>query len=235
MKTRSTAQISARKRPLQARSERLVATILEAAIRVLARDGAQRFTTARVAETAGVSVGSLYQYFPNKESILFRLQTDEWRQTTALIDGILNDTTLAPLERLRTVVRAFFRSECEEAEMRIALGDAAPLYRDAPETREHRKGGRRRTLTFMREVLPGVPVRERAIASDLIMTTMSAIGKNVSEQGYSRHEVDRWATATSDMFCAYLQQVSQSYLSRPCRVRNASIATRHSGSSSNGT
>ena len=66
MKTRQTAPISARKRPRQARSERLVATILEAAIRVLAREGAQRFTTARVAETAGVSVGSLYQYFPNK-------------------------------------------------------------------------------------------------------------------------------------------------------------------------
>jgi AcrR family transcriptional regulator len=209
MKTRPTARISARKEPRQARSERLVAIILEAAIRVLARDGAQRFTTARVAETAGVSVGSLYQYFPNKESILFRLQTDEWRQTTALIDGILDDTTQPPLERLRAVVRAFFRSECEEAEMRIALSDAAPLYRDAPETREHRKSGRRRTLAFMREVLPGVSVRERAFASDLIMTTMSAIGKNVSEQGYSRNEVDRWATSTGDMFCAYLQQLSQ--------------------------
>jgi AcrR family transcriptional regulator len=214
MKTRQTAPISARKRPRQARSERLVATILEAAIRVLARAGAQRFTTARVAETAGVSVGSLYQYFPNKESILFRLQTDEWRQTTALIDGILDDKTLEPLERLRAVVRAFFRSECEEAEMRTALSDAAPLYRDAPETQEHRKNGRRRTLTFMREVLPGVPVRERAFASDLVMTTMSAIGKKVSEQGYSRNEVERWATATGDMFCAYLQQLSKNKQAR---------------------
>jgi AcrR family transcriptional regulator len=214
MKTRQTAPISARKRPRQARSERLVATILEAAIRVLAREGAQRFTTARVAETAGVSVGSLYQYFPNKESILFRLQTDEWRQTTALIDGILDDKTLEPLERLRAVVRAFFRSECEEAEMRTALSDAAPLYRDAPETQEHRKNGRRRTLTFMREVLPGVPVRERALASDLVMTTMSAIGKKVSEQGYARTEVERWATATGDMFCAYLQQLSKNKQAR---------------------
>jgi AcrR family transcriptional regulator len=214
MKARQTAPISARKRPRQARSERLVATILEAAIRVLARDGAHSFTTARVAETAGVSVGSLYQYFPNKESILFRLQTDEWGQTAALIDGILNDTTRAPLERLRSVVREFFRSECEEAEMRIALSDAAPLYRDAPETREQRKSGRRRTLTFMREVLPGVPVRERAFASDLVMTTMSAIGKKVSEQGYSRTEVDRWAAATGDMFCAYLQQLSQNKQTR---------------------
>jgi AcrR family transcriptional regulator len=209
MKTRPTAQISARKKPLLARSERLVATILEAAIRVLARDGAQRFTTARVAETAGVSVGSLYQYFPNKESILFRLQTDEWRQTAALIDGILDDKTLAPLDRLRAVVRAFFRSECEEAEMRIALSDAAPLYRNAPETREQRAAGRRRTQAFMREVLPGVLARERTFAADLVMTTMSAIGKKVSEQGYSRHEVDRWATATGDMFCAYLERLSR--------------------------
>jgi AcrR family transcriptional regulator len=209
MKTRPTARIAARKKPLQARSERLVATILEAAIRVLARDGAQRFTTARVAETAGVSVGSLYQYFPNKESILFRLQTDEWRQTAALIDGILDDRTLAPLDRLRAVVRAFFRSECEEAEMRIALSDAAPLYRDAPETREQRAAGRCRTQTFMREVLPGVPARERTFAADLVMTTMSAIGKKVSEQGYSRNEIDRWATATGDMFCAYLERLSR--------------------------
>ena len=209
MKTRPTARISARKKPLQARSERLVATILEAAIRVLERDGAQRFTTARVAETAGVSVGSLYQYFPNKESILFRLQTDEWRQTAALIDGILDDKTLTPLDRLRAVVRAFFHSECEEAQMRIALSDAAPLYRDAPETREQRAAGRRRTQTFMREVLPGVPARERTFAADLVMTTMSAIGKKVSEQGYSRNEVDRWATATGDMFCAYLERLSR--------------------------
>ena len=98
--------------------------------------------------------------------------------------------------------------------MRTALSDAAPLYRDAPETQEHRKNGRRRTLTFMREVLPGVPVRERAFASDLVMTTMSAIGKKVSEQGYARTEVERWATATGDMFCAYLQQLPQNKQAR---------------------
>jgi AcrR family transcriptional regulator len=208
MKARKTPPISERKRPRQARSERLVAAILEAAIRVLARDGAQRFTTARVAEAAGVSVGSLYQYFPNKESILFRLQTDEWQQTGAMLESLLNDTTLPPLERLRSVVRAFFRSECDEAELRVALSDAAPLYRDAPETREQRQAGKRRSLAFMSEILPGVPPRERTFATDLVMTTMSVIGKKVSEQGYSRTEVDRWARATGDMFCAYLEQLA---------------------------
>ena len=82
MSDRPKVQISTRKQPKQSRSEALVATILEAAVRVLAEEGAQRFTTARVAERAGVSVGSLYQYFPNKASILYRLQSDEWKQTT---------------------------------------------------------------------------------------------------------------------------------------------------------
>ena len=47
--------------------------ILKGSIRVLEKYGAHRFTTIRVAEETGVSVGSLYQYFPNKESLLFAL------------------------------------------------------------------------------------------------------------------------------------------------------------------
>src|SRR6187200_3244172 len=111
-------RISSRKDPQQARSSELVAAILTAATQVLTKEGAQRFTTARVAEKAGVSVGSLYQYFPNKAAILFRLQSDEWRQTTELLRGILEDTQTPPLERLRTLVHAFIRSECDEAAMR---------------------------------------------------------------------------------------------------------------------
>src|SRR3981189_1257162 len=85
MTNRRIPQVSSRKQPQQARSTELVAGILEAAIQVLAKEGAQRFTTARVAERAGVSVGSLYQYFPNKAAILFRLQSDEWRYVTMLM------------------------------------------------------------------------------------------------------------------------------------------------------
>src|SRR5262249_27661006 len=113
--------ISPRKKPRQARSTQLVDDILEAALRVLERDGARRFTTVRVAEEAGVSVGSLYQYFPNKEALLFRLQVDEWRETRGMLKEILEDQRFAPLERLRRVVLTFFRTEREEAEIRAAL------------------------------------------------------------------------------------------------------------------
>src|SRR5208337_4357651 len=99
-------EITSRKQPKQARSAELVAAILEAATQVLAKEGAQRFTTARVAEKAGVSVGSLYQYFPNKAAILFRLQSDEWQQTSSLLRDILEDAGTPPLERLRRLVHA---------------------------------------------------------------------------------------------------------------------------------
>ncbi|HWK52418.1 MAG TPA: helix-turn-helix domain-containing protein, partial [Steroidobacter sp.] len=77
MASRRKTPISSRKKPQQARSSQLVAALLQAAVQVLEKEGAHRFTTARVAEKAGVSIGSVYQYFPNKASILFRLQSDE--------------------------------------------------------------------------------------------------------------------------------------------------------------
>ena len=61
MAERRQAQISSRKQPQQARSMELVQSVLEAAIQVLVAEGAPRFTMARVAERAGVSVGSIYQ------------------------------------------------------------------------------------------------------------------------------------------------------------------------------
>jgi AcrR family transcriptional regulator len=208
MPNRKTPRISVRKEPKQVRSARLVSDILEAAIHVLTRDGAHRFTTARVAERAGVSVGSLYQYFPNKEAILFRLQTDEWRQTSGLLQDMLADPSLPPTERLRAVVLAFFKSEVEEAAFRIALADAAPLYRDAPEAAAHRKAGRRGVIRFMREALPGLSPQDRGISADIMMKSMGAVGAQVSEEGRSPAEVERLAAAMGDMFAAYIDRLT---------------------------
>ena len=208
MTDRRSPSISSRKQPQQARSTELVAAILDAAGQVLAKEGAQRFTTARVAEKAGVSVGSLYQYFPNKAAILFRLQSDEWRQTTELLRGILEDASRPPLERLRALVHAFIRSECDEAAVRVALDDAAPLYRDAPEAHEARASGDRTVEAFMQEALPDASEATRALAGDLITTTLSAVGKQFSESPRTPAEIETYADAMADMFCAYLKDLA---------------------------
>ena len=207
MINRPSPSISTRKQPKQTRATELVAAILQAAAQVLASEGAQRFTTTRVAEKAGVSVGSLYQYFPNKAALLFRLQSDEWRETTDLLCGILEDVEQPPLQRIRTLVQAFIRSECEEAAVRGALNDAAPLYRDAPEAREARAKADRTVQAFTRETLPEAPDAVLAVAADLIRTTLSSVGANFSEKERTSAEIDAYSDALADMFCAYLRSL----------------------------
>ncbi|MEZ4404643.1 MAG: TetR/AcrR family transcriptional regulator [Kofleriaceae bacterium] len=72
-RTASPAAAPARKAPRQIRSRATVDAIVDAAARVLRQDGYDGTTTNRVAEVAGVSVGSLYQYFPNKEALVREL------------------------------------------------------------------------------------------------------------------------------------------------------------------
>jgi AcrR family transcriptional regulator len=201
--------IASRKLPQQARSTELVAAILEAAMQVLAKEGAMRFTTARVADKAGVSVGSVYQYFPNKAAILFQLQADEWKRTTALLKRILEDRVVPPLDRLRQLVHAFIRSECEEAQLRLALDDCAPLYRHAPEAREVRESADGTIQAYMGEVLPRASPATRALAGDLMRTTLSAVGSSFSSQPRTAAEIRHYSDAMADMFCAYLKALQR--------------------------
>jgi AcrR family transcriptional regulator len=208
MPRRLHAPLSTRKQPQQARSNHLVAAILTAAIQVLEKEGVPRFTTARVAARAGVSVGSVYQYFPNKASILFHLQRAEWQQTSALLRSILEDASRPPLHRLRAAVQAFVKSECDEAIMRTALGDAAPLYRDSPEAKRARASGPRTMEAFMKEALPHTPARVRALAAELITATMGHAGKAFSETPRRPAEIVAYADAMADMFCSYLRELA---------------------------
>lgn len=187
-----------------------MATIPEAATQVPAKEGAARFTTARVAEKAGVSVGSVYQYFPNKASILFQLQADEWKRTSGMLERILGDRGCPPLERLRSLVHAFVQSECEEAPLRIALNDAAPLYRDAPESHQIRASADKTIAAYMKEVLPKASAPTRALVCDLIATTLGDVGSSFSAQPRSHAEVRNYSEAMADMFCAYLSSLQRS-------------------------
>jgi AcrR family transcriptional regulator len=73
-----------RKRPTQQRARDTVAAILVAAAHILETEGPERATTNRIAELAGVSIGSLYQYFPNKHAVVAALRErhSEWFDET---------------------------------------------------------------------------------------------------------------------------------------------------------
>jgi AcrR family transcriptional regulator len=75
----SKGEASQRRRPRQSRSRATWDAIVEAAAQVLERDGPAGFSTASVAERAGVSIGTLYQYFPDKQAILLAAAERELR------------------------------------------------------------------------------------------------------------------------------------------------------------
>lgn len=78
-------RISPQRKPVQERAQITVEAILDAAIKLLKRKGATSLTTNRIAESAGVSIGSVYQYFPNKYAIYLALH----ERHIARVDGVM--------------------------------------------------------------------------------------------------------------------------------------------------
>ena len=107
MAKRSQAVGIKRRTPRQARAGETVSTILEAAAQVLEAGGLAGFTTNAVAERAGVSIGTLYQYFADKQALLRALAEREIRRALVAIATALRGDPLAPGEqRVRAMVRA---------------------------------------------------------------------------------------------------------------------------------
>jgi AcrR family transcriptional regulator len=95
---------AARKPPQQSRSRVTVSTILDAAVRVMDQEGADAATTTRIAEVAGVSVGTLYQYFGNRDSILDALQDREFERATEFMMRVLSEPAGTPEQIARRVM-----------------------------------------------------------------------------------------------------------------------------------
>jgi len=111
-----------RKTPIQARSAVTVEAISEATIQVLLSHGAERLTTTRVAERAGVSVGTLYQYYPNKQSLLFAVLEHHMNNVAARVEAACNGACHKPLaEMIKEMVEAFVDAKMERADISVAL------------------------------------------------------------------------------------------------------------------
>jgi AcrR family transcriptional regulator len=118
---------SARREPRQQRSRQTVEAVLEAVPRVLRRHGAEAITTNRVAEAAGVSIGSLYQYFPDKQAIFMALHERHVDGVRHVIERTVSDCTSASLDELtRELVEQLANVHSEEAELHELLSATVP-------------------------------------------------------------------------------------------------------------
>jgi len=118
---------STRREPKQQRSRQTVDAVLEAVPRVLRRHGAKAITTNRVAEAAGVSIGSLYQYFPEKQAIFRALHDRHIDRVQHVIEGTMAHCTLVSLEEFtRELVEGLANVHAEDAELHELVSAAVP-------------------------------------------------------------------------------------------------------------
>lgn len=125
--------IASKKQPRQSRSIATVAAIVEAATYILSRGGLTNFTSNKVAERAGVNVASFYQYFPNKEALLFHIVQRTWDEQLARLEPILTSGDASPAERLRAFVRELMLVEAAETELRRGMRAASVELHNTPE------------------------------------------------------------------------------------------------------
>ena len=123
----SQVRTTPRKRPRQARSKATVDAILAATARVLVKHGYDDLTTNAVAEAAGVSIGSLYQYFPNKAALVGALIEKHVDDLTALCLAELTRVAHLPVaEAIRSMVEVMIQAHAVQPELHRVLTEQVP-------------------------------------------------------------------------------------------------------------
>lgn len=118
-----------RKKPVQSRSEATVEVIFEASAQILQTRGLDAFTTNAIAKLAGVSIGTLYQYFPNKRAILIAMAQRELNKVSqSIITNIGSEVVADDTELGRNIVRTLIQAFGRRQRMRKVLIEALIAY-----------------------------------------------------------------------------------------------------------
>jgi AcrR family transcriptional regulator len=186
MPVRAVTQLQPRKTPVQSRATVTVAAISEATIQVLLRDRVERLTTTRVAERAGVSVGTLYQYYPNKQSLLFAVLAEHLDKVASAVELACEQSREKPLaEMVRAVVEAFLDAKLERTDISLALYQFAADLGGGPALVKRVSQRSRKALEAMIQTAPDIEAPPDKFAIEMMFAAMAGATRYVLETGAS--------------------------------------------------
>lgn len=197
-----------RRRPTQARSRHTVDAILAAAARVFSAAGYARGTTNHIAEEAGVSVGSLYEYFPNKDALLAALMEAHVQAGEEILARAAEAAADSDGPDVRPVVRRF-----AEAMVALHARDRAlhrVLFEEAPlPARIRRRIGEieKRATAYIEAYLrahPGRTRRNPALAAAVVVQTIEGLTHKLVIHGERDADVADYLEEMVDLIAAYL-------------------------------
>ena len=208
----SAAVLEPRKAPRQARSAATVESIHIAAIQVLLADGVTRLTTTRVAERAGVSVGTMYQYFPHKEALLFALVRQKLEAIAAAMEEAaarLAGNSLAAISD--GLVQAWLDAKTDDIVGSRAIYGIAAEFDIVDMTRTETKRLERAVEGLLASACDAVVERPNAVAFALLAVMGGAV-RTVLERSAQDAELD--------ILRAELPRVCRAYLASCARPRD---------------
>ena len=179
-----------RKTPIQARSTTTVDAIYEATIQVLVGDGPARLTTTRVAERAGVSVGTLYQYFPNKRCLLRDLLAQHLGKVTVTVETVCQTSHDKPLAvMIQALIEAFVEAKMHRKDASVAFYAISSQLNSEPLSAELRQRSHAAITTMLRTA-PDIRIHELDFAVTMLVSAMAGTTRAVLEAGASRKKID---------------------------------------------
>jgi AcrR family transcriptional regulator len=126
-----------RKLPKQSRSRFTVEAILQATTHILVEEGYDKANTNRIAERAGISIGSLYQYFPNKEALMTALMEQHAQEMAELVETKLDRLFDSPLEiAIPEIITAVVAAHAINPRLHQVLSDEIPRSERSPQMQQ---------------------------------------------------------------------------------------------------
>jgi AcrR family transcriptional regulator len=195
------------RKPLQARSRALVEVVLEATAQILVKDGYDRLTTNRVAERAGVSVGSIYQYFHSKEELVAALVDRHMDRLVALVSGELAAAVNLPLAAAaRRIIGALVRSHMVDPDVHRAILEQVPKVNRMDRVREMDQQFEALLAAVIVAKKAKFPIEDPRMFAFLVVQTTKAVtlGALLDHPEYLRDE--RLAEELTRMFMGYARR-----------------------------
>lgn len=199
------SNIALKKHAKQQRSIATVGALVESANYILKHNGPRGFTANKVAEKAGVNIASFYQYFPNKEALLFYIAQTTWEQQFAKLSPILTRRGSDHACKLRDFIREFFMIEAAEADLRKALRVASIDLKDTSEFRELIAKGTEQTKAFIKEAVAVQDAGQLDFNADFIVMLVTSFAERTTDERSSGADLIRQADLLTDMLTAYFR------------------------------
>lgn len=171
-------RLKPRREPSQERARETVRAILEAAAQVFERYGYAAGTTNRIAERAGISIGSLYQYFPSKDAILVALTEQHLERGRELVAPLLTRFVAEPppvADGLRELTRALIDLHADEPSLHRVLFEECPRPPELRERLERAFADAAVAVAAWLARRPEVTVSDPLLAAELVVQTIDGV------------------------------------------------------------